>query len=162
MKTIETKRIIIRAFTSEDWPDLHELAIDWAKAPGPSFDKWPTSQEEVKSLTDYFTKNDRYFAVTLRESKKVIGLIALNEIDPDRQLDLGHVILSKYQDNDLDREALDAMVEHVFKNEDVLSIVTRNAPDHIEQLAPLKDLGFKVVNQEQKGELVLTKAEWEN
>jgi hypothetical protein len=37
----------------------------------------------------------------------------------------------------------------------VKSIVTRNAPEHAEQLAPLAALGFQPVSEGQLGELVL-------
>ena len=161
MKTIETQRFTLRAFTLEDWPDVHELAVDWNQAPGPAFDKWPATEAENKGFTGYLAKEDKYFAVTLREANKVIGLLALNGFDANGQLDLGHVILSRYQDNDHDREVLGAMVDHIFGNEAVFSIVTRNAPEHAAQLTPLKALGFKVVNAEEPGELVMTREEWE-
>ncbi len=161
MKTIETERFILRAFTPEDWSDVRELSIDWSKAPGPEFDKWPTTEEGAKGLADYFAKSANNFAVCLRNAKKVVGLIALNGIDTDKQLDLGHVILSKYQDNDQDREALEAMVTYAFQNNDISSIVTRNDPHHREQIAPLQALGFRSINEKQKGELVITRNEWE-
>jgi RimJ/RimL family protein N-acetyltransferase len=161
MEVIKTQRLILRAFTPDDRSDVRELSEDWSKAPGPAFDKWPTGEEGAKGMTDLFVKDPKYFAVCLTEVKKVIGLIALNDVDTNKQLDLGHVILSRYQDNDVDREALQAMVDHVFKTWDVRSIVTRNEPTHSKQLAPLRKLGFRNVNKEQQGELVLTKAEWE-
>ena len=162
MDTIETKRLILRPFSMQDWPDMLELAIDWSHAPGPGFDKWPTAEEEIKSLTEYFSNDGRYFAVVLKVTKRVIGLLALNGIDDKQQMDLGHVILTQFQDNEHDREALEAMVNEIFKEEGVKSIVTRNAPEHTAQLAPLKALGFEPVSAKQKGELVLARAEWQS
>jgi len=160
MQTIETKRLFLRVFTSEDWPDVHKLAADWSKAPGPAFDKFSTTEAETKGLTEYFAKDDKYYAVYLREAKRVIGLLGLNGIGPDNLFDLGHVFLSKYQDNDLDKEAFEAIIDYIFTNLGGLSIVTRNEPTHKEQLAPLKALGFLNINPEEKGELVLTKEDW--
>ena len=161
MERLDTKRLILRTFTHNDWRDVHVLAVDWSKAPGPAFDKWPTTEEGAKGLTNHFVKDNRYFAMCLRETEKVVGLLALNGIDASKQLDLGHVILSKYQDNDHDKEALEAMVDCVFRSKGALSIVTHNASKHREQLAPLRSLGFRNINEENKGELVITKAEWE-
>ena len=161
MKSIETKRLILRAFTLEDWSDVRELALDWSKAPGPAFDKLPTSHEETKELTAFFAESDQYLAVYLRETKKVIGLIALNKFDENQRLDVGHIILGKYQDNDIDQEALGAAVDYVFESKGTLAILTHNAPEHDEQIAPLKSMGFKNTNQEDMGEFVLTKVEWE-
>lgn len=157
METIETKRFLLRPFKMEDWPDVLELAIDWSKAPGPAVDKWPTAEEEVKSLTEYFAGDGRYYAVALKEAGRVVGLLALNGVDEHGQLDLGHVLLAQYQDNDHDREVISAMVEGCFKEDGILSIVTRNAPDHAPQLAPLKALGFTPLSETQQGELVLYK-----
>lgn len=161
MAIIETKRLVLRPFTAGDSSDVHALAADWAKAPGPAFDKWPTSEEETRGLTNHFAGDTKYFAMCVRKSGKVVGLLALNGIDADRQLDLGHVILSEYQDGKHDKEALGAMVDHVFRTMDVAAIVTHNDPAHAEQLAPLKALGFRNANEAEKGELVLTKKEWE-
>jgi len=167
MQLIETERLALRAFAPDDWRDVHELAVDWSRAPGPEFDKWPTTQEGAKGLTEHFSKESKYFAICLRQTKKVVGLLALNGIDANKQLDLGHVILGKYQDNDHDREALRAMVDYVFKEKAALSIVTHNASQHAEQVAPLRSLGFKAMHKGTKGEdtndgsLVIANAEWE-
>lgn len=158
---VQTHRLIIRPFTPQDWPDIHSLAIDWSKAPGPAFDKWPTAEEETKGLLDLFMKRSSQFhAVYLRGEKRVIGLVSL-QVHDDRQGDIGHVILSAYQNNDIDREALGAVVDYTFTNTDAESIVTHNAPEHEEQIAPLKALGFRNINADVKGEYVLLRAEWE-
>ena len=161
MESIETTRLVLRPFRPGDWSDVQELAVDWKSAPGPEFDKWPISEEEAKGLTGHFLgKPGQYFAVSLRSNNKVIGLLALNGIDADKRMDLGHVILSTYQDDAVDREALGAMVGHVFSNEEVESIITRNA-DYAKQLAPLRSLGFTNASNKDKGELVLSRLEWE-
>lgn len=158
----ETKRLVIRRFTPEDWSDLQELGKDWSKSPAPEWDKWPISDEASKGSVNYMSTTDKYFAVCLRDTNNVIGLLALNDqTDEERakkQLDLGHVIHSRYQDKDHDREALEAMIDYVFKSKGMLSIVTHNPSDFPEQLAPLKSLGFKP--RKDKGELGITKEEW--
>ncbi len=166
LQLMGTERLALRAFAPDDWRDVHELAIDWSRAPGPKFDKWPITEEGAKGLTEHFSKDSRYFAICLRQTEKVVGLLALNSIDANKQLDLGHVILSKYQDNDYDREALEAIVDYIFKEKGALSIVAHNASEHAEQVAPLTSLGFRTVYKGTKGEntkegpMVITKAEW--
>ncbi|MBI3921739.1 MAG: GNAT family N-acetyltransferase [Armatimonadetes bacterium] len=159
---LETKRLVIRRFTPEDWADFQELGKDWSKSPAPDWDKWPTSEEASKGSVNYMSTSDKYFAVCLRDTKKLIGLLALNDqTDEERakkQLDLGHVIHSRYQDNDHDKEALKAMIDHVFKSKGMLSIVTHNPSDFAEQLAPLKSLGLSPLKD--RGELGITKEEW--
>jgi|TARA_Y100000310_G_scaffold327633_1_gene394292 RimJ/RimL family protein N-acetyltransferase len=160
IQTLETARLVIRPFTAEDWRDVQQLALDWKSAPGPAFDKWPTSATDVKGLTGYFAKEaGKYFAVSLRKGERVIGLLALNGTDERKELELGHVILSDHQDNDLDKEALGAMVDHIFGDSEVTGIVTHNA-DPAEQLAPLKSLGFVIRDQKSPGTLVLSREQW--
>jgi len=159
IKTIETSRLVIRPFTAEDWPNVQKIALDWKSAPGPEFDKWPTSETEIKGLTNLFAKQaGRYFAISL-SGGQVIGLLGLGDIGERRELDLVHVILSNHQDNDLDREALGTMVDHIFESLEVDRIVTKNA-EHPEQLAPLKSLGFVNFNQNHPSELVLSREKW--
>ena len=161
MVLLETDRTIIRRFTEQDWPDVHKLAVDWHKAPGPEFDKWPTSEDAGKGMAGHFAGHDNFHALCLRDGRKVIGLLGMNGLDGEGRFDLGHVILSEYQDNDIDKEALSAMVGYIFKNKNVETIVTNNASTHVEQLAPLKSLGFKSVDKDNPGTMVITKAEWQ-
>ena len=158
---LSTNRLVLRGFAPDDWQDVHELATDWSKAPGPDFDKWPTTEEAARGLTGHFSSSPKYFAMCLKETRKVVGLIALNGCGTEGRFDLGHVIHSDYQDNDIDCEALRAMVDHIFLTENPTAIVTHNDPTHREQLAPLVALGFSAAGEAEQGTLVLAKAEWE-
>ena len=161
MQRMETTRLVLRPFAADDWRDFQELAVDWKAAPGPAFDKWPTSDEACQGSVQHMSTRDNYFAMCLRESGKVVGLLGINGIDENNQADLGHVILSKYQDNDHDTEALEAMVHHCFDARRAQSIITHNASEHAAQVAPLKSLGFVSTNPDDPGELTLSKAQWE-
>ena len=160
MERIETKRLVLRRFASHDWYDLVALAADWKAAPGPEFDKLPTDERECRELTEYLASSNKYFAVCIRREGGVIGLIALNGRDETGRFDLGHIIHSRYQDDDHDREALAAAVQHIFESTDVAAIATHNS-DHPPQLAPLRSLGFKDSHLAGSRELTLDRAEWE-
>jgi len=155
MIPIVTQRLTLRSFTPDDWRDVHELALDWSKAPGPAFDKWPTDEAGTKGLAGYFAERERFLAVSLNESATVIGLVAINDIDKQGRQDLGHVIHSQYQDDEIDREALEAAVAFVFNTVEIDVIVTHNDPNHA-QLAPLRSLGFQDSGASD-GELVLSR-----
>jgi beta-lactamase regulating signal transducer with metallopeptidase domain/RimJ/RimL family protein N-acetyltransferase len=160
MRRIETARLVLRPFTPDDWRDFHELAVDWQAQPGPEFDKWGTSEEAARGSVQEMSTTDQYLAVCLRESGKVVGLLAINGVDEQKRLDLGHVILSKHQDNDLDREALQALIQHCFDTMDITSVMTHNDPN-AEQIGPLLSLGFTNRNPNDRGELVITREEWD-
>ena len=158
---LRTKRLGLRGFTTGDWQDLHELAVDWRKAPGPEFDKWPTSEKAARGLAEHFSTSPRYFAMCLKENQKVVGLLALNGYDKEGQFDLGHVIHSDHHNNDIGREASQPRVDHIFRTASPVSIVTHNDPTHREQLAPLVALGFSRASEGEQGTLMLAKDQWE-
>lgn len=157
---IETKRLILRPFTIDDWRDFQQLSVDWAAAPGPAFDKWPTSAEASQASVKHMSTSAKYLAMCLRDSGKVVGLLAINGVEPDGQLDVGHVVLSEYQDDDCDREALEAFIRHCFATFAAPAVVTHNADD-APQLAPLRSLGFTTKDPTDRGTLVISRDEWE-
>jgi RimJ/RimL family protein N-acetyltransferase len=156
---IDTKRFILRPFAQADWRDAQELAIDWKAAPGPAFDKWPATDEGCQGLVKHLSRSGGYRAVVDRGSGKVVGLVAMSDHGGGRQ-EIGHVILSARQDNDQDREVIEAAVRHCFEQGQAASIITHNAPDHAAQIAPLVSLGFVNVNPADRGELELTREQW--
>ena len=42
-------------------------------------------------MAGLLSRDDRFWAVCLREDRKLIGLIAFNSIDKEKRLDLGHL-----------------------------------------------------------------------
>ena len=160
MLRLETRRFVLRPFTAADWQDFQVLGRDWAAAPGPAFDKWPTTDAACQAAVKHMATSDQYLALCRRDSGQVVGLLALNGMDAAKRLDLGHVILAKYQDGDHDREALQAVIQHCFDRAGAAAVITRNAPDHAAQLAPLKALGFTNQNAMAPGELVLSREAW--
>jgi RimJ/RimL family protein N-acetyltransferase len=157
MNLLSSERLIIRDFNCNDFSDFLTLSVNWKSAPGPKFDKWPTDENGCKGFLEYLCTQKNFYAVYLCDKKMVIGLLAINKIDENKQLDLGHVIHSAYQNNDIDREALEMMVDYIFKTMDVESIITRNYPNE-EQIAPLKSLGFKKC--ENDGVYIMKKDKW--
>lgn len=158
--SLRTPRLTIRSVRPDDWSGLQVLALDWRNAPGPESDKWPTSESEVKKLAHYLaSESNTYLCVLDRRDGTLMGLLALNGVDDSDELDLGHVILSRYQDDDHDREALGAMIDYIFENMGIGGIVTRNSNDAT-QLMPLISLGFSNRNAGSPGELVLPRAQW--
>ena len=156
---LRTDRLLLRPFEVGDVDDVLEIARDWARAPGPDFDKWPTSRDEVRQFTSHLSDRPAtYLAVQHDEQTKVIGLIAVSSIDRERWVDLGHVFLSSFQQNDLDREALTAVVDRLFEVTNTEGIVANNAPSQ-RQLAPLVSLGFEPVADDGPS-LKLTRSVW--
>ena len=160
MRRLQTSRLVIRPFTPDDWAGFLELTKDYNASKGGKYEgKWGESEEQCREAVEHMSRQDKYFAVCLRATGELIGLLALNGMDADKQLDLGHVIHTRYQDGDHDKEALGAMVAHVFREKGALSIVARWRPEWAEQFRTLQALGGKFTD-DKRGEMVLTKEDW--
>ena len=161
MTRLETSRLVIRSFTPDDWQGVQKLAVDKETHRGDPHDPpWPTSDEECKGFAEYLAnQREQYFAVCRKDNETLIGLLAFNGIDEKGRLDLGYQIHSKYQDNDHDREALERIVGYAFENREISSIETRTNSEWIEQLAPLKSLGFTSIGDD-PGNLGIGESDW--
>ncbi len=162
---VETRRLTLRPFTPDDWQGFQALAIDQAASPAAKYEPHtsPTDEDGCKGAVQYFADSGQFLAVVLKGTQRIIGLLALNGVDENGQLDLGHAMHTEFQDNDLDREALEAAIGFAFATMDVASVVTRNvaAPDWTEQIAPLKSLGLTPIAADKPGELAISKQVWE-
>ena len=158
MNITDSERLVLRDFNKDDFSDLMELSINWKSAPGPEFDKWPINEDDCKGFLEYLSthtvnesqklgdKDHHFCAIYLKEKEKIIGLLAINPSNDhllvNKTVDLGHVIHSDFQDNDIDREAIEMIVGFIFRKMiDVEMITTGNFPNE-EQIRPLKNLGF--------------------
>ena len=156
MNRLESERLILRPLEASDFNDFWDLSKNWKEAPGPAFDKWPVAESDCKKAFEHFRNSQGIFWIYLRGEAKIIGGIFLNNIDENGFIDMGHVIHSSCQNNDIDREALSMAVGNIFKTMDVIGIITNNDPDE-KQNAPLYGIGFTDRNAN-GGQLILKKA----
>jgi len=142
---LETQRLVIRRFMPDDWPDVLEIAIDKESSEGGKYDHaWPTTEEGCRGAAGYFAGSESYRAVCLKDGGKVIGLLALNSVDSDGGLDLGHVFHTGYVGDDVDTEALECIIDAVFREPGIRRVYCQNALEWTVQLAPLKKLGLRI------------------
>ncbi|MCK5129106.1 MAG: helix-turn-helix domain-containing protein, partial [Clostridiales bacterium] len=86
---IETERLKIRKFKSDDWKDLLDIAISKENSQFDSRDhKWPTDEVGIKNACEYFAKENQFWAVEVKDLEKVICFVNFNYIDENRKLDI--------------------------------------------------------------------------
>jgi RimJ/RimL family protein N-acetyltransferase len=96
MIMLETNRLIIRNFKSEDWEALHEMILQYEASEFAAYDQqWPTSPGEIKGVTDWFASGDNFLAVCLKDSGCFIGFVSLNPEgrEDSREYNLGYIFL---------------------------------------------------------------------
>ena len=126
-KTIETERLILRAFRKTDLEDFYEYAS--VEGTGEMAGWHHHENRETSSrILDGFVSKDRTFAVCLRESGKVIGSLGveeygmedkLTEFDGYRGRSIGYVLSRDYWGRGLMAEAVRAVIDYLFKECDM-------------------------------------------
>ena len=107
-----TERLIVRKFTPDDHDDLAEILTDVEVTyfePYETFTREACVQEPIN-----FSNSDEFYAVELKDSKKVIGNIYLGKRDFNSR-ELGYVLNENYHRQGYITEGCIAVIEYMFK-----------------------------------------------
>lgn len=160
MISLETDRLTIRNFRPDDWQELRELAIAYQITEEAKFESpWPTSEEEVQGMATWFSGGDSYLAVWLKETRKLIGLIAIEQREGQEQRlhNLGYVFHPSYHGHGYATEGCRAAMAYVFENLAADGILTGTHPDNKSSVALLNRLGLRAIGG---GEYAISREEW--
>lgn len=142
----ETNRLIIRRFQPGDVQGLYVLANDKESSPLAVRDhKWPTDLDSCRKIAEYFSSDNSYWAVCIKPSYEIIGMITYNTVDENNMADLGHVWRMPYMCEDCDTEAISLMMQYAFEKLGVDGIFAYNPLDYEAQIYPLKQAGMEIV-----------------
>ena len=119
---IETERLLLRPFAPSDLCDFYEYAS--VEGVG-EMAGWKHHESIAKSqeILDIFIKEDKTFAIVLKENTKVIGSLgvekygmehALTEFDGYQGREIGYVLSKSYWGKGLMPEAVSAVIRHLF------------------------------------------------
>lgn len=121
-KVIKTERLILRSFTQNDLNDFFE----YAKVPGVGeMAGWSHHKDinESKTILDLFIKEDKTFAITLKDSGKVIGSLGIEKYEPEDKLtefngyigrEIGFVLSKDYWNKGYMTEACRAIIDYLL------------------------------------------------
>lgn len=111
MNSIQTERLTIRRFTPDDWQDLHEYLSDEEVVRFEPYE--PYSEQQAKEEAIYRSKDIAFYAVCLKQSRKLIGNLYLSKGDFDT-FELGYVFNRKYQSKGYAAESSKALLDYAF------------------------------------------------
>lgn len=144
MKSLETKRLLLRKFAETDEADLFELLGDeqtclddggyhaYASIDDPGF------TGDVKFLS----QSEEHYAVTLRDGGKTIGLVHIMKADRGvKATELGYVLNKSYRRQGYAKEAVRAVIDELFSG-DVRMIVCTCYEYNTASAGLLESLGF--------------------
>lgn len=120
LKTIETKRLILREFTLDDVADVYEYAKDERVGPSAGW-KPHQSLDESAGIVKMFMESGEVYAIVLKDENKVIGSLGLHKRYPDESLtelnqrEIGYVLSPTYWGNGYAPEAVESLKAFAFE-----------------------------------------------
>ena len=146
MIAIWTERLVIRNFDPGDGPALHEMIVQYEASGLAAYDQpWPTAPEAVQQAAAWFAGGDSFLAVCLKDTGRLIGLVALNpEGEADRhEFNLGYVFNFDYHGRGYATEACRAALDHAFERLGAQRVVSGTAAANGASCRLLGRLGFR-------------------
>ena len=117
---VETHRLIIRDWDKNDLIDMYEINSDERVNPNAGC-MVIKDIERIKKALDLFILKKQSFAIELKQTKKVIGIIGMDDILLDEGLNdlkqkyIGYRFNSIYWGNGYATETASAFIEYLFK-----------------------------------------------
>ncbi len=139
MKTLESKRLILRNFAEDDFHDLHEYLSDPDVLAFEPYDVM--TPDETRDNLQWRLANDEMIAVELKESCKLIGNIYLGKREYD-SLELGFVFNKNYWHQGFAKEACECLIMEAFRRS-VHRIYAQCDPENHSSQKLLERLGFQ-------------------
>jgi [ribosomal protein S5]-alanine N-acetyltransferase len=150
MEAINTDRLIIRNFKSDDWEALHEMIVQYEASEFAPYDQqWPTAPEEIKGVTNWFASGDSFMAVCLKDTGRFIGFVGLNAEQKEDSLEfnLGYVFNFDYHRKGYASEACRAVLARGFDELKADRVITGTAAVNVASCRLLERLGFKKTSE---------------
>ena len=119
---IETERLLLREFEQHDLCDLYEYASVEGVGEMAGW-KHHETIEKTQEILNNFIKENKTFAIVLKENNKVIGSLgvekygmehALTEFDGYQGREIGYVLSKSYWGKGLMPEAVSAVIQYLF------------------------------------------------
>ncbi len=145
MKSLETKRMILRALSLDDLEEFNR----YAKKPhiGPMAGLAPhTSIEESRAILNMMIKENEVWGITIKPSKKIVGTIGLHVRNFDNamlnQKEVGYVIDDVYWGQGYMVEAVHAVLSYAFNELELTKVLCGHAKNNLQSKRVIEKCGF--------------------
>lgn len=153
MKTLETERLILRAYKESDLPEYHQLLSDRQNMyflDDIATKTFAESRESLKNAIELSRSNHaRRYCITLKEAgeDKLIGAVGY-EIEATTPLGkiadpMGWFIMPEFQNNGYVTEAVKSLLEFAFSQDGCIRIATGCYKDNIPTQKVMDKTGFR-------------------
>jgi [ribosomal protein S5]-alanine N-acetyltransferase len=113
---LETERLQLRRFILEDWRDLREY-VTLPEVTKYDYE-YPSSDEELRDVVEYFADHAGYWAVCLKATGKLIGHVVCTQKEPEalRTWSLGYIFNPAFYGQGYATEACRRVAAYVFED----------------------------------------------
>jgi ribosomal-protein-alanine N-acetyltransferase len=151
---MQTLNLLIRRFCNNDFIDFAGLIRDKMSSVYAIYDEqFPTDENTLQGILDYFSSSDEFYAVELKSSKKVIGFLTLNNCQEPRTRNFGYCIHTQHQGRGYGTEAVNEIIRYAKNELKLNKLITGTAQNNIPSVGLLLAVGFKKIG-ESKGSFV--------
>ncbi len=141
---MQTKNLRIRRFSDSDFDDFAELIRDKMASEYAQYDhQFPTDDDSLKEILNYFSSTDEFYAVVLSKENKVIGFLTLNKCEEQGVRNLGYCISSQYQRRGYGTEAVKEIIRYAKEEMKLHKLISGTAKENIPSVRLLSAVGFK-------------------
>jgi RimJ/RimL family protein N-acetyltransferase len=142
MKAIETERLILRAWTSEDAPGMFEYAKSDLVGPAAGWEPHKTIEDSEQYIAMAIEENETW-AVTRKEDGKILGGIGLHTTRVDTVRELGYVLHPDFWGKGIMTEAAEAVIDFGFRELQLDAITVRRNVTNTRSGRVIQKCGFR-------------------
>ncbi len=142
-RELRTNRLRLRQLQVDDAEALHPSMSDeammkyWSRAPTRSVDETRDYFRPVPGMEDW-----RSWAITLPEDDRAIGWVSVGERRQGGVAELGYLLANEWHGHGYAREAVTAVIDHLFAIENHRRVFADTDPDNVASIRVLQALGF--------------------
>ena len=141
MRTLETKRLILRAWRLEDAEAMFSYARGEKVGPRAGW-KPHENVAESESIIRMFIEEDETWALVLREEGRPIGSVGLHKTREENVRELGYVLSEKYWGRGIMPEAAEAVLRFAFEELGLSKVTVGHFPFNMQSKRVIEKLGF--------------------
>ena len=142
MKTIETERLILRAWTIDDAPELFAYAKNPLVGPAAGW-KPHSSIDETREYLSHTIEKDETWALVLKSEHRVIGSVGLHHRDVETVREIGYVMHPDYWGNGYMTEAVKAVIRFAFEDLRLDIVQIGHFPENARSKSVIRKCGFQ-------------------
>ena len=144
--SLETKRLIIKRGTYDDYVKVYEYDFSRLKNIEGEFEFVKNNPHELKSYSTYADEEENVldFIIYLKDNKTPIGNILYDRYNKDdNSLEISCVIHPNYWHKGYMTEAIISTMNYIFNNLDISNIIYTYAEDNYKSKGLSEKIGFK-------------------